>query len=109
MEESISGFKRRGSWGEVVEHGERITQALRQEDIEEVSEAEQERQKERVQQLREDRDSEAVEAALDELREVCESDENVMPAIVDAVKAYATTGEIANAMRDVFGEHRAGI
>ncbi|RNJ26548.1 acyl-CoA mutase large subunit family protein [Halosegnis longus] len=80
-----------------------------EEDIEEVSEEEQERQKERVQQLREDRDSEAVEEALDELREVCDSDENVMPAIVDAVKAYATTGEIANAMRDVFGEHRAGI
>jgi hypothetical protein len=29
MEESISGFKRRGSWGEVVEHGERVTRALR--------------------------------------------------------------------------------
>jgi hypothetical protein len=29
MEESISGFKRRGSWGDVVEHGERITRALR--------------------------------------------------------------------------------
>ncbi|MDZ7746127.1 MAG: methylmalonyl-CoA mutase family protein [Halobacteriales archaeon] len=80
-----------------------------QDDIEGVSEAEQQQQIERVQQLREDRDSEAVEATLDELREVCESDENVMPAIVDAVKAYATTGEIANAMRDVFGEHRAGV
>lgn len=31
MEESISGFKRRGTWGEVVEHGERITSALRDE------------------------------------------------------------------------------
>ncbi|KAB1197770.1 MULTISPECIES: DUF5828 family protein [Haloferax] len=34
MEESISGFKRRGSWGEVVEHGERITRALREADVE---------------------------------------------------------------------------
>jgi len=79
------------------------------EDIEEVSDAEQQGQIERVKQLREDRDSETVEAALDELRDVCDSDENVMPAIVDAVKAYATTGEIANAMRDVFGEHRVGL
>ncbi len=34
MEESISGFKVRGSWGDVVEHGERITRALREEEIE---------------------------------------------------------------------------
>ena len=34
MEESISGFKVRGAWDDIVEHGERITQALRQEDIE---------------------------------------------------------------------------
>jgi methylmalonyl-CoA mutase N-terminal domain/subunit len=32
-----------------------------------------------------------------------------MPYIITAVKAYATVGEIADAMRDVFGEHRAGI
>ncbi|KAB1187188.1 MULTISPECIES: DUF5828 family protein [Haloferax] len=34
MEESISGFKRRGSWGEVVEHGERITRALHESGVE---------------------------------------------------------------------------
>lgn len=33
MEESISGFKRRGSWGDVVEHGERITRALRDAEV----------------------------------------------------------------------------
>ncbi|AKU08941.1 MULTISPECIES: DUF5828 family protein [Haloferax] len=33
MEESISGFKRRGTWDEVVEHGERITRALRDADV----------------------------------------------------------------------------
>ncbi len=33
MEESISGFKLRGSWGDIVEHGERITQALREADV----------------------------------------------------------------------------
>jgi len=39
MEESISGFKINGAWDDVVEHGERITQALRQEDIEDATDA----------------------------------------------------------------------
>jgi methylmalonyl-CoA mutase N-terminal domain/subunit len=84
----------------------RVEDEEKAEDIEEVSEEEQERQRETVQQLREERDDAAVEAALEDLRAACESDENVMPYIVDAVKAYATTGEICDAMRDVFGEYR---
>jgi methylmalonyl-CoA mutase N-terminal domain/subunit len=100
-----------------IETGERVIVGVNEyrvdeepeEDIEEVSEAEQQRQRERVQKLRAERDDEAVEAALADLREACETGENVMPYIVTAVKAYATTGEIADAMRDVFGEHRAGI
>jgi methylmalonyl-CoA mutase N-terminal domain/subunit len=96
-----------------IESGERIIVGVNEyqvdedpkEDIEEVSEEEQRQQRERVQQLREDRDSEAVEAALADLKAAAEGDENVMPYIVDAVKAYATTGEICNAMRDVFGEY----
>jgi len=79
------------------------------EDIEEVSEEEQKRQREQLQALRDERDDATVEAALDDLRSACETDENVMPYIITAVKAYATVGEIADAMRDVFGEHRAGI
>jgi methylmalonyl-CoA mutase N-terminal domain/subunit len=77
-------------------------------DIEEVTEAEQERQRERLAAHRENRDDEAAEAALEALVEACEGDENVMPYIVDAVKAYATTGEICNAMRDVYGEYQPG-
>ncbi|MFQ3284583.1 MAG: methylmalonyl-CoA mutase N-terminal domain/subunit [Natronomonas sp.] len=97
-----------------IETGERIIVGVNEfevdeeptEDIEEVSEAEQREQRERVQQLRENRDNDAVEDALAALRGAAEGDENVMPYIVDAVKAYATTGEICNAMRDVFGEYR---
>ncbi|WP_276257668.1 acyl-CoA mutase large subunit family protein [Haloglomus litoreum] len=84
----------------------RVEDEEKAEDIEEVSEEEQERQRQNVQQLREERDGAAVEAVLEDLRAACESDENVMPYIVDAVKAYATTGEICDAMRDVFGEYR---
>ena len=79
------------------------------EDIEAVSEAEQDSQRESVQTLREERDQEAVDAALAALREAAEGEENVMPYIVDAVKFYATTGEICDAMRDVFGEYRSGV
>jgi len=100
-----------------IETGERVIVGVNEytvdedpkEDIEEVSEAEQRRQRERVQQLREERDSEAAEAALAALRDAAEGSENVMPHIVDAVKAYATTGEICDAMRDAFGEHRGGV
>ena len=97
-----------------IETGERIIVGVNEfevdeepkEDIEEVSEEEQRRQRERLQELRESRDNDAVEDALSELRAAAEGEENVMPYIVDAVKAYATTGEICNAMRDVFGEYR---
>ena len=100
-----------------IESGERVIVGVNEytvdeeptEDIEAVSEAEQCQQRERVQTLREERDQEGVDAALAALREAAEGDDNVMPYIVDAVKAYATTGEISDAMRDIFGEYRGGV
>ncbi|WP_435064753.1 acyl-CoA mutase large subunit family protein [Halobaculum sp. EA56] len=77
-------------------------------DLEEVSEEEEQAQIDRVQALREDRDSEAVEDALAALRDACRGDANVMPYIVDAVKAYATVGEICDVMREEFGEYKPG-
>ncbi|MHB9288256.1 methylmalonyl-CoA mutase [Halobacteriales archaeon Cl-PHB] len=77
-------------------------------DIEEVSEAQQNKQIDRLASVKADRDDEAVDAKLEALRQAAEGDENVMPRIVDAVKVYATTGEICNAMRDVYGEYQAG-
>jgi methylmalonyl-CoA mutase N-terminal domain/subunit len=74
------------------------------EDIEEVEEANQRRQHERLHEVREARNDEAVEAALAALKSAAKGEENVMPYIVDAVKVYATTGEISNTLRDVFGE-----
>ncbi|MEF8812676.1 MAG: methylmalonyl-CoA mutase family protein [Halovenus sp.] len=75
-------------------------------DIEEVSDAEVAKQQDRLESVRAERDDEAVEATLDALREAARGDENLLPYIVDAVKAYATTGEVCDAMRDVFGEYR---
>jgi len=78
-------------------------------DIEEVSAAEERRQKETLEAVRAKRDDGAVDAKLTALREAARGDENLLPSIVDAVKVYATTGEICDAMRDVFGEYQPGM
>ncbi|WP_135820262.1 acyl-CoA mutase large subunit family protein [Halostella litorea] len=77
-------------------------------DIQEVTEEDERRQIDRLESVKEDRDDEAVEAALAALREAAEGDENVMPYIVDAVKAYATVGEVCDVLRDTFGEYHPG-
>jgi (2R)-ethylmalonyl-CoA mutase len=48
-----------------------------------------------------------VSAALDELRRVAATDENIMPATLAAARAGVTTGEWAGALRDAFGSYRA--
>ena len=60
----------------------------------------------RLARHRRERDAEAVAAALAALRAACAGDANLMPPILDAVRAYATLGEICGAMREVFGEYR---
>jgi methylmalonyl-CoA mutase N-terminal domain/subunit len=61
----------------------------------------------RLQRLRQERDNEAVGSALARLRQTAEGTENLMPAILASVKAYATLGEICGVMREVFGEYHA--
>ncbi len=55
---------------------------------------------------RRERDAEAVASAMAGLKAACEGDANLLPPILDAVRAYATLGEICGAMREVFGEYR---
>jgi methylmalonyl-CoA mutase N-terminal domain/subunit len=64
-----------------------------------------ERQAERLRRLRAARDPGAVGQALDRLRLACQGTENMMPHILQAVRVYATLGEIINVMRDVFGTY----
>ena len=64
------------------------------------------RQIERLKRLKEERDNQRVSEVLDRVRNVARGDENVMPVLIEAVKAYATVGEISDALREVFGEHR---
>jgi methylmalonyl-CoA mutase, N-terminal domain len=63
------------------------------------------RQAERLRNLRAERPKEEVARRLSALRKAAEGKENLMPFIYDAVKAYATLGEVCDAMRDVFGTY----
>ena len=60
----------------------------------------------RLDALRKRRDNAAVSRSLDALRRAAEGSENTMPFILDAVRAYATLGEICDAMRSVFGSYQ---
>jgi methylmalonyl-CoA mutase, N-terminal domain len=60
---------------------------------------------ERLERVRKERDQDAVQRALDNLRRVAEGTENTMPAIIEAVKAYATLGEIIDIFRSAFGDY----
>jgi methylmalonyl-CoA mutase N-terminal domain/subunit len=64
------------------------------------------RQVNRLKQLRAERDNERVEQTLNALRNAAEGNDNTMPYILDAVRAYATLGEITDLFREVFGEYR---
>jgi methylmalonyl-CoA mutase N-terminal domain/subunit len=67
------------------------------------------RQVARIKQLRAERDNGATGQALDKLRIACEGAENTMPYLLDAVRSYATLGEIMNLMREVFGVYEESV
>jgi methylmalonyl-CoA mutase, N-terminal domain len=63
------------------------------------------RQAQRLSKLRAERSSDAVARQLAALRKASQGKDNLMPFILDAVKSYATLGEICDAMRDTFGTY----
>lgn len=100
-----------------VETGERIVVGMNKFQIEEeapkdllrVDPAVGEMQKQKLVDLRAKRDNAVVENKLAALRAACEGTDNVMPVIIEAVKAYATLGEICGVMREVFGEYQQSV
>jgi len=60
----------------------------------------------RLQKLRGTRDNRKVKLLLDKLHDEADGDKNLMPTIIEAVKSYATLGEITDVLRKVFGEYR---
>ncbi|RMF29353.1 MAG: methylmalonyl-CoA mutase [Chloroflexi bacterium] len=67
------------------------------------------RQIARLQKLRRERDNEKVGQTLEALREAARGTENLMPYILEAVRAYATLGEIMGVLREVFGVYREPV
>jgi len=63
-------------------------------------------QMERLKRLKSERDNARVKDILSQLRSAAKGKDNLMPIILDAVKAYATLGEICDALRDIFGEYQ---
>ena len=97
-----------------IENGEEIIVGLNRFTVEEdvnpellkVDEALGKAQIENLERIRAERNNEAVKEKLDILRKHAQNPEkNLIPAILDAVKAYASVGEICNVLRDEFGEY----
>jgi methylmalonyl-CoA mutase N-terminal domain/subunit len=70
-----------------------------------IDETTAERQVERLRQLKRDRDNDAVKRALETLRETARGTGNTMYPLLDCVRAYATVGEMCDALREVWGEY----
>jgi methylmalonyl-CoA mutase N-terminal domain/subunit len=95
-----------------VERGEQTIVGVNKYQMEEASseipiliidEGVRDHQVERLQQTRDRRDAGAVANALEKVRQAAHGGENTMPATIEAVRAYATLGEICDALRDVYG------
>lgn len=96
-----------------VENGDRIIVGVNKfveketatTDIFRVDDSIRQHQTEKLDQLKKDRDAIAVTDSLQRLNEAARTTENLMPYILTCVEVYATLGEIADTLRDVFGEY----
>jgi len=77
--------------------------------IQRIDEDLERKQVERLHALRLRRDKASWQTALGRVKDHARSGENLMPAILEAVESYATVGEIAAAMREVFGEYQESV
>jgi methylmalonyl-CoA mutase N-terminal domain/subunit len=59
--------------------------------------------------VRIERDQQKVDNYLNNLKRAANTGENLIPYIIDAVKSYASIGEICNAMRTIFGEYKEKV
>lgn len=100
-----------------IESGDRVVVGMNKFQIKEdspkgllrVDPAVGEMQKQKIKNLQDERNNEAVKDKLEELRKAAEGDSNLMPFILDAVREYATLGEICGVLREVFGEYQQSV
>lgn len=107
IEESARRFQKE------VESGEKVVVGVNKYEIEEDLETDlftfnpevEQLQKAKLARLMDERDNNAVTFTLSAVRKAASGNENLVPRFLDAVKAYATIGEICDVLRDVFGEY----
>ena len=100
-----------------IESGERIIVGVNEfavdeepeMDLESVDEENEQRQIDRLAEIKADRDNAAVDDALAAVVDAAAGDDNVLPPVIEAVKAYATVQEICDVFREEFGEYQPGI
>ncbi len=98
-----------------VEHKDQIvvgvnafeTEGVPPADLLEVDPEVQKNQSEKIKSLKQKRDTEQVNKALEAVAAAAKTGENLFPPVLDAVRAYATLGEICGELRQVFGEYQA--
>ena len=98
-----------------IEKGERVVVGVNQFIDEEanpieilkVDRALEQKQKERLKTLKRDRNNAAVKQTLQAVRKAAENHENLVPSLIEAVRVYATVGEMCDALREVYGEYTA--
>ena len=64
---------------------------------------------EKLKKLKSKRDNAKVKDLLEKIEDAARNDKNVMPPILEAVKSYATLGEISDSLRKVFGEYKSSV
>ena len=97
-----------------IENKERITVGVNQFTVEEpppsnllrVNPEVEKVQKQKIDKIKRERNSSLVEKSLQRLKKAAKGTDNIIPPTLEAVKVYATLGEIADVLREVFGEYR---
>ena len=100
-----------------IEDGSRIIVGVNKFTVDEVAKPELLKINEKVQKdqikfltsIKEKRDNNAVDEKLSALKKAAQSDDNLMPFIIDSVKVYTSIGEICDSLRDVFGEYKENV
>ncbi len=100
-----------------IENGSRVIVGVNNFTVDENSKPELLKINEKVQEeqikflasVKEKRDNKAVDESLTALKKAAQGDDNLIPLIIDAVKVYASIGEICDTLRDVFGEYKENI
>src|SRR5687768_5583020 len=107
VEESAWGYEERYRQKQdiVVGVNEYVTEQVDEVEILRVDPESERQQVERLKAFKEDRDQSAVDARLEELRQVCEGDGNLLQPMRAALKERASIGEVCGVMREEFGEY----